>query len=195
MDLYQFFIFCAPNFIRYSKILVSGVEIKTFMKYFCELSSFILDTLERVVAVSIVFKRQNSASLNQQKVGLVTTAIAKCRSLFWIFYRKSLMESDISAWVLVLCYQKRLVWPNASERSLQMICNDDNCCSCDLKTVSSCGFCRLSISERLLMHRAESALNDHRSFYHEQSSGSNQFNCFCWENTEKIQRGDRAQSS
>ena len=82
MDLYPFFIFCAPNFIRYSRTLVSGVGIKTFMKYFCELSSFILDTLERVVAVSIVFKRQNSASLNQQKVGLVTTAIAKCRSLF-----------------------------------------------------------------------------------------------------------------
>lgn len=113
MDLYPFFIFCAPNFIRYSKILASAVGIKTFMKYFCELSSFILDTLERVVAVSIVFKRQNSASLNQQKVGLVTTAIAKCRSLFWIFYRKSLMESDISAWVLVFCYQKRLVRPNA----------------------------------------------------------------------------------
>lgn len=52
------------------------------MQVLCELSSFILDTLERVVAVSIVFKRQNSASLNQQKVGLVTTAIAKCRSLF-----------------------------------------------------------------------------------------------------------------
>lgn len=67
MDLYPFFIFCAPNFIRYSKILVSGVGIKTFMKYFCELSSFILDTLERVVAVSIVFKRQKFGFLESAK--------------------------------------------------------------------------------------------------------------------------------